>query len=157
MAVGKRAVDSLATSIDSVVSPVIYEAGTAISAYQQRPPGTERSEIAVGDQLPLHATAADERQSRLDTGDRPALTEATFTDATELAEELAGVRDRPTAFEDGEYTTERRSVAAPVLDGGTPIGAVAVSRTQAELDSQRLEDEIPGIVVSASRSVENAL
>jgi DNA-binding IclR family transcriptional regulator len=153
MAVGKRAVDSLATSINSVVSPVIYEAGTAISAYQQRPPGTERSEIAVGDQLPLHATAADERQSRLDTGDRPALTEATFTDATELA----GVRDRPTAFEDGEYTTERRGVAAPVLDGGTPIGAVAVSRTQAELDSQRLENEIPGIVVSASRSVENAL
>lgn len=163
---GRTAVDSLAASIDNTVSLVLYERGTAVSVYQQRPPGTERTALTVGDPYPLHATAAGkailaylpdaERQSILD-GDAGALTETTLTDADELAAELAGVRDRRAAFERGEYSPTTRGVAAPILDAGTPIGAIAVSGTDSELSDQRLEDEIPGIVVSASRSVENAV
>jgi len=164
---GKAAVDSLAASIDNVVSLVLYETGAAVSAYQQRPPGTQRSELAVGDPYPLHATAAGkavfaylpeaERRSRLFEAEYASLTDATITDPEELADELAAVRERRTAFERGEYTPNVRGVAAPILDAGTPVGAIAVSGSEDELASQRLEEEIPGIVVSASRSVENAL
>lgn len=164
---GKRAVDSLAASIDNTVSLILYEQGTAVSVYQQRPPGTERTELTVGDPYPLHATAAgkailaylpaDERQAVLDDAGRPALTEATLTDAETLADELAAIRERRTAFERGEHSQATRGVAAPILAAGDPLGAIAVSGTDTELDSQRLEQEIPGIVVSASRSVENAV
>lgn len=164
---GRAAVDSLAASIDTVVSLVLYESGAAVSAYQQRPPGTERSELGVGDRYPLHATAAGkavfaylpeaERQSRLAADDFTALTDATITEPAALADELAAVRERRTAFERGEYAPDVRGVAAPILDAGTPVGAIAVSGTESELGSTRLEDEIPGIVVSASRSVENVL
>ena len=164
---GKAAVDSLAASIDSVVSLVLYETGAAVNAYQQRPPGTQRNELAVGDPYPLHATAAGkailaylpetERRSRLAEAGYASLTDATITDPEELADELAAVKERRTAFERGEYTPNVRGVAAPILNAGTPVGAIAVSGTEGELASQRLEEEIPGIVVSASRSVENAL
>ena len=164
---GKTAVDSLAASIDNTVSLVLYERGTAVSVYQQRPPGVERTDRTVGDPYPLHATAAgkailaylpaDERRAALDDGGRAALTESTLTDDEALADELDAVRERRTAFERGEHRRAIRGVAAPILAAGDPSGAIAVSGTDAELDSQRLEQEIPGIVVSASRSVENAV
>lgn len=164
---GRTAVDSLAASIDNVVSLVLYEGGTAVSAYQQRPPGTERSSLGVGDAYPLHATAAgkailaylpeEEREARLADPDWPALTEQTVTDPETIAERLAEIREHRTAFERGEYEPSVRGVAAPILDGGDPVGAIAVAGTEDELPTARLENDLPGIVVSASRSVESAL
>lgn len=167
MDAGRAAVDSLAASIDNVVSLVLYENGTAVSAYQQRPPGTERASLGVGDAYPLHATAAGkvifaylpepERTERLEEEGWPALTDDTITDPDRLAGALDEIRERRTAFERGEYDPDARGVAAPILDEGTPVGAIAVSGTGSELEESRLENDVPGIVVSASRSVENAL
>jgi len=164
---GRAAVDSLAASLDNVVSLVLYEGGTAVNAYQQRPPGTERSSLGVGDAYPLHATAAgkailaylpdDERETRLADPDWPALTESTVTEPERMVDRLAEIRDHRTAFERGEYESNIRGVAAPILDDGDPIGAIAVSGTEDELPIDRLENDLPGIVVSASRSVESAL
>ena len=151
---GRTAVDSLAASIDNVVSLVLYEGGTAVSAYQQRPPGTERSSLGVGDAYPLHATAAGKAiLAYLPEEER----EARLADPDSIAERLAEIREHRTAFERGEYEPSVRGVAAPILDGGDPVGAIAVAGTEDELPTARLENDLPGIVVSASRSVESAL
>lgn len=165
---GRASVDSLAASTNHAVSFVVYEERTATCAYQNRPPEADRLPVAVGESLPLHATAAgkailaylpEERRERvLDQLDLSARTPETTTDRAALAAELDAVRERRTAFEREEYVEGVQCVAAPVLDGeDEPLGAIYVAGPADEMRGEYLEEDAQGLVVSTSRSVENAL
>ena len=165
---GRRPVDSLVASVGEPTSLVMYDDATAASVYCELPTGTVDSHCRLGDSLPLHATAAgkailahlpdDERQSTLESLPLDQHTPETITDLSSLTAELESVRQQRTAIEIEEYRAGDHGVASPVLDDtGRPVGAVYVTGAAEDLSERRLEAKISGLVVSASRSVENAL
>ncbi|MFC7140761.1 IclR family transcriptional regulator [Halosimplex aquaticum] len=165
---GRRTVDSLVASVGHVASLVVYENGVASSVYRERPGADVDTVGSLGDSLPLHATAAGkavlahlpdtERRTVLDEQPLTEHTAETITDTAALTEELESVRGQRTATELEEYREGVHGVASPVLDEeGIPIGAVYVTGPPESLSETRLEAKISGLVVSASRSVENAL
>lgn len=165
---GRRPVDSLVASVGEPASLVMYEDETAASVYCELPTGAVESHCRLGDPLPLHATAAgkailahlpeDGRRATSDSLILDQHTPETITDLSSLTSELDSVRQQRTAIEIEEYRDGRHGVASPVLDDtGTPIGAVYVTGSADDLSERRLEAKISGLVVSASRSVENAL
>ncbi|WP_415379692.1 IclR family transcriptional regulator [Halosimplex sp. TS25] len=165
---GRRTVDSLVASVGHTASLVVYENGVASSVYRELPGTDVDAPGSLGDSLPLHATAAGkavlahlpdaERRTVLDEQPLTEHTAETTTDAARLVGELASVRGQRTATELEEYRAGVHGVASPVLDdSANPIGAVYVTGPAESLSETRLEAKIAGLVVSASRSVENAL
>lgn len=165
---GRRTVDSLAASVGYTASLVMYESGVASPVYRERPTADTESPGSLGESLPLHATAAgkailahlphSDRRSVLDGRPLTEFTDETVTEPTSLASELDSVREQRTAVELSEHSAGVHGVASPVLDGeGDPVGAVYVRGPAEDLSEARLEGRISGLVVSASRSVENAL
>ena len=164
---GETAVDSLAASVDRTVSLVLYENGEGVVAYVNDSSGSKGIGRSVGERLPLHATAAgkvvlayagDAAFKRVVDDELPPLTDETITDPDALRAELAAVRKRRTAVDREEYADGVECVAAPIVQGpDDPVGALVVSGTTAELDETPIESDVEGILVSASRSVENSL
>ncbi|WP_436925181.1 IclR family transcriptional regulator [Halosimplex amylolyticum] len=165
---GRRTVDSLVASVGHTASLVAYENGIASPVYRELPNGDVDAPGSLGESLPLHATAAGkavlahlpdaERRTVLDEQQLTEHTTETITDAVSLTEELTSVREQRTATELEEYREGIHSVASPVLnEHGVPIGAVSVTGAAEDLSETRLEAKISGLVVSASRSVENSL
>jgi len=163
----ENAVDSLAASVDRTVSLVLYEAETAVVAYVNDAPSTEGVGPARGDTQPLHATAtgkvilayapAETRERVLDA-DLRSFTDETVTDPDALRTELEGIRQRRTAVDREEYVEGVECVAAPIVRSpGDPVGAIAISETTAGLDGVPVEEGAQGLLVSASRSVENSM
>lgn len=165
---GWRTLDSVAASTDYSVSLVLYEGGRAVYAYQECSPAVERLIGGLGDEVPLHATAAgkailaylsaDQIDSRIEDRDLPAFNDDTVTDATALRSELDTVRDERIAVERGERHPELHSVAAPILvDPQRPLGAIAVTATTDELGDTDLEREVASFAVNASLAVGKTL
>jgi len=165
---GRRTVDSLVASVGHTASLVVYEDGVAASVYRELPSGEVDAPGSLGDSLPLFATAAgkailahlpeDERQSVVESEPLTEYTDETTADPTALQTELQAVREERTALELSEYNDGVNGIASPVLDdAGHPLGAVYVTGSADELPETRLEARLSGLVVSASRSVENAL
>lgn len=163
----ENAVDSLAASVDRTVSLVLYEDGNAVVTYVNDGPGDEASGLSPGDRLPLHATAGGkvilayapaETQDRvLETG-LTSFTDETITDAETIRSELEAVQQRRTAVEREEYVDGVECVAAPIVRSpGDPVGAIAISDTIPDDGGTPIEEGTQGLLVSASRSVENSL
>lgn len=168
LADGRRSVDSLAASTDRSVTLVLYEDGGAYYAYQNSTPAVVDQVGGVGDQLPLHASAAGKailgylparrRDEILAARSAPALTGETITDQDALRDRLESVSDQRTAVERGERATGITAIAAPILaSAGSPVGAISVVGATQDLDEEALDGKLPSLVVNASRSVENAL
>ena len=162
----RSVVDDLAASVGHTVMLVIYEGATAAVLYCKRPAETAAQPLVEGDTVPLHATAAgkailaylpdDERESIIGA-ELAAYTDTTRTDPDVLDDALAEIHDRRLAREHGEYAEHVEAIAAPIIDaGGYPRGSIAVtSEGEALLDDDSDADE--SLVVSASKSLENAL
>jgi DNA-binding IclR family transcriptional regulator len=113
----------------------------------------------VGSRLYLHATASgkailaelsrEEVEWIADRWGLPAQTDNTITEVDELLDELATVRRRGYAINEGENSEGVRAVAVSV-DGpdGTLLGAVSVSGPSYRMSGQWLEDELPSKVLS---------
>lgn len=163
----ENAVDSLAASVDRTTSLVLYEGGNAVVTYVGDVDSGSGIRHAEGDTLPLHATAAGkvilayapaETRNRVLEGELATFTDETITDPSALRTELGEIRQRRTAIEHGEYARGVESVAAPILRAPEdPVGAIAISGTTDELDGSHVETGIQGLLVSASRSVENSI
>jgi DNA-binding IclR family transcriptional regulator len=122
-------------------------------------------DVYPGVRRPLHLTAhgkailatmPSERVDEIidDHGLEAATTQST-TDRDELAEQLATVRERGIALDDGEYIDGLRCVAAPIDgDDGVPVGAIGVSAPSSRFGSDRFLDELPELVQSAANVVE---
>ena len=168
VAASRTVVDSLAASVGHAAHLVIYEAGVAASVYRDLPTANATVVGSLGDPLPLTATAAgkaiiaylptEHRQAVLDDAPFDEYTDETTTETAALAQELDRVREQRTAIELGEYRPDVNAIASPILDDtGTPLGALYVTAAANALTETHLEEKIPGLVVSAARSVENAV
>ena len=121
-----------------------------------------------GDVAPLHATAggkailsflpADERDAIYRSTGLPAHTERTITDPAELNDELRSIRDHRIAFDRQEYHEEYQCVASPIVGtDGRAVGAVSVTGNSDQMSGKHLEEDVTGLVVSASKSIERDL
>ena len=162
---GRPMVASLAEQADALASIVVPEHGMAAYAYVS---ADESGHVRPGTRIPLHADAggkavlafrtAEERQTYADEYGLLARTERTITDRSELRSELRSVKDRGLAFDRGEAFAAVRSVAAPVRDTeGTPVAAVSVTGPAERLSGKRLEEDLPGLVLSTANDLELAL
>lgn len=162
---GRAEVDDLASSSGETVCLVLEEDDEAVFAYRA---GGVSHAPRVGERAPLHATAAGKAilstRSRAaidrlaDERDLAPLTDRTITDEADLWRDVRSARDRGLAFERGEYDPERNAVAAPLTapDGRT-VGAITVAGPASRLNGKRLEEDVPGLVVSAAKSIELAM
>lgn len=162
VAAGREEVDALADRTGETAALVVPEFGRAVTAYATPDGATDG--LRSGSRLPLHACAAgkailafqgtsvEEYAAGMDLQRR---TDRTITDPAELRSELRSVKDRTIAFDRGEAVADLRSVAAPVRDGdGRPVAALAVSGPSARLSGKRLEEDLPGLVLSHAKDVE---
>jgi len=82
-------------------------------------------------------------------------TENTITDRDALERELAAIRERGYAVDDGESYTGLRCVAAPVTrDDGEVLGAVSVSGPASRMNDERIESELSTLVVGAANVID---
>jgi DNA-binding IclR family transcriptional regulator len=94
-----------------------------------------RATIGPRELAPSHATAAgkallahrDEWRDDVLSGPLERLTPRTLTDPATLRDDAAAVRERGWATEVGEWRSGLRAVAAPVIDGGEAVAALAAT------------------------------
>jgi DNA-binding IclR family transcriptional regulator len=122
--------------------------------------------VRLGSRVPLHATAggkallAYESAEAVDDYCESGLsrhTGRTVTEAADLRAELRSVADRGLAYDRGEYFEGMRGVAAPIRGESGVVASVSVVGPGERLSGKRLEEDLPGLVLSAAKSVELAL
>lgn len=159
-------VDDLAASVGHVSTLVLYENRRTIATYIRRPTSTATQPFREGESLPPHATASGkailaflpeaERNTILEA-ELDGYTEATLTDPNAVESALETIRQQRLARDDGEYRADIECLAAPILnDSGYPRGAVGVSHSSEESSDSELDTDA-SLLVSASKSIENAL
>lgn len=160
------AVEDLAGTTGEITNLLILEHGHGVYAYQADAGRETTDWLRAGDRVPLHATAggkailahlsADRTTAIIERHGLPAFTERTRTDPDSLRRELDSIRDRGLAFDRGEHRPDWRCVAAPILADGRVIGAITVSGPARRMSGKTLEEDIAGLVVSASNAIEVA-
>ncbi|QSG09936.1 DNA-binding transcriptional regulator, IclR family [Halapricum desulfuricans] len=159
-------VNDLAASVGHVTTLVLYESKRAIATYVRRPTPAATQPFREGESLPLYATASgkailaflpDEERNAVLEGELDTYTDATLTDPRVIESALETVREQQLARDDGEYRADVECLAAPILDkSGHPQGAVGVSYSGQESGNDELDADA-SLLVSASKSIENAL
>lgn len=154
-AVGRPEVERLADSSGETASLVVPETGDAV--YVFRAGEDADGALRDGSRVPLHDCAPgtailanwprDRRETYLADVDEDA-------DGTSIDGDLQTIRDQGLAFNRGEYGDDRRGVAAPVVDDdGVAVGAVVVSGPTDRMSGKRLEEDMPGLVLSSANAV----
>lgn len=146
-------VDKLAESTGELANLMIEEHGRGSYLHRARGANAVRVEAHVGTRVPLHSTALGKAilayldESRveeiIDTHGLEQSTVNTITDRETLSEELAAIRERGLAFDDGERIRGLRCVAAPILSNNDRVlGAVSVSGPSNRVQGRYLEEEL---------------
>lgn len=141
----------------------ILDGTDAVYLCKEDPPGLGvRLASSIGARLPSHLTAVgktclawldDDRVDEhvaFDAGGR----RSGPRNLKELSRELAGVRERGFAFDDGQTALGIRCVAAPVFDVGGICGAIGVSYLRELPESL---DKISGLVLDAAARASSLL
>lgn len=81
-------------------------------------------------------------------------TENTITDLEELKAELAEIRERGVAFDEGEAIAGVRSVGAPVVCDGEVLGAMAVVGPKDRFQGDLFREDLPTMVSGAANELE---
>lgn len=159
-------VPNLAESTGESANLVVPEHGHAVYADVHNAERNDRR-TRLGTRLPLHTTAAGKLvlafRSREAVADYvadyglSARTDRTVETAADLREELRSVKDRGLAFDRGEAFAEMRGVAAPIRTDDGIAGALSVLGPRTRLSGKRLEEDLPGLVLSAAKRVELSL
>ncbi|GAB7021323.1 IclR family transcriptional regulator [Halostagnicola bangensis] len=164
----RPAIDNLAETTSATVSLMIHQHNLGVYAYRSGVTYDTGGFLPpVGGSVYLHATAGGKAilsqfsTERIDEViEQRGLTECTektITTKDELTEELQSVRDRGLAFERGEHVPSIQCVGAPIT---TPSGSVASITAAGNIDKmsgKKLEEDIAGLVISASNAVEVSL
>ena len=159
-------VEGLAESTGESTSLVVAEGGQAVHAAVEDPERNSRR-IRLGSRLPLHATAAGKLilayrprgavENYVETHGLERHTDRTLQSPTNLREELQSITDRGLAFDRGEFDADMRSVAAPIRREDRTeelAGVLAVQGPAERLSGKRLEEDLPGLVLSAAKRIE---
>ncbi|RLM54085.1 IclR family transcriptional regulator [Halobellus sp. Atlit-31R] len=159
-------VRGLAESTGESTALVVAEHGDAVHATVEDADRNDRR-LRVGSRVPLHATAAgklilayrsrDDVDAYVETHGLNRLTDRTIQSPSALRDELRSIADRGLAFDRGEIWEDMRSVAAPIrreVRGEALAGALAVLGPAERLSGKRLEEDLPGLVLSAAKRIE---
>ena len=139
---------------------IIEEHGRGIFLHRSKGENAVHVDTYAGKRIYLHGAALGKAilahlpTERVDTivqrHGLPALTENTITDRDVLAQELADIRKRGIAFDDGERLNGLRSVGAAILGpDGEVLGAISVAGPTSRLRDDRFRKELPDVVRSA--------
>lgn len=118
----------------------------------------------VGKESYLHASAAGKAMlSRFDK-DRvdavierwglPKVSENTIVTEDALCEELATIRERGFAFNDGESIQGLRAAGVPIVDETNVLGALSLSGPAHRMKGDLYREEIPDILLGAANEIE---
>ena len=155
-------IEALAADTGETVHISEYSSSGLISLHAVESTKANRVSVAIGDILPLHATASGIAflafaeagfRERVMAGPLPAFTPHTVTDPTALAGLIAEARARgysigAQGYEDGVF-----SVAAPILAAdGLAIGALAIAAPKARIHDGEI-DRYGAAVAEAARAV----
>ena len=163
--IAKDEVDILAEEARDIAQFAVEEHDWAAYLYKSEPSRGVQTTADIGDRRPLHCTGLgksilstfSEKRVReiIDHRGLPAMTENTITDAGELMEELAVIREQGYSIDNQEIQPGLRCVAAPVNPEHTDIvGAVSVSGPTGRLKDGRLKPELAEQVTSAANVIE---
>ncbi|WP_239524462.1 IclR family transcriptional regulator [Halogeometricum borinquense] len=157
-------VERLAETTEAVAGFFVERGGRGFEVNQVTA-GTSR-DLDGGLSKYLHSTAPgkailaklpDERVDEIvDQHGLPALTPHTITTRSALEDELARIRDRGIAFDREENRVGMRGVAIPVVHDGIR-GAMYVVGPQRRLTGKWFNENIPGIIISSVKTVEQRL
>lgn len=159
----KPAIDSLAETTDETAGLVLEHDRQAVDIYSAV--GSHPDACSMTTTRHLHcsapgkailATLPDDAVAEILDGPLPSLTPDTITDRGRLRSELRRIGERGIAFARGEQRPDVNSVAVPVAFEEYQ-GAVYVAGTASRLSSKRLEEDVPGMVLSTVREIEAAI
>lgn len=123
-----------------------------------------RVKSGVGRQIHLHCTSSgksilsqydrDRVESILDRWGMSSHTERTITDREEYYDELQRVRERGYAFNRQEHIEGLNAAATPIATDDEVIGALAVSGPSHRLSGDRLETQIPELLLESANELQ---
>jgi DNA-binding IclR family transcriptional regulator len=161
VAISQRALDSLSEEIGETVHLGRLDGPNVIYLAKRESAHALRLYSAVGRRLPAHATAlgksllaqlTDEEVDQRLTWPLAALTERTITDADELHRELAAIRERGYAHDDGENAEGIRCTAVALRPTRGSYNAISCSVPEGRMSAER-EAEIARLLTQAAAMV----
>lgn len=163
--VAKPEVEALAEETGELANLLVEEHGEGVYLTRAKGDQAVNLDTHAGMRVGLHCTSLgkavlaylpEERVDEIvDRWGLPARTANTISTREELDEELAAIRERGYATDNGERLSGLRCVAAPVTDpDGHAIGAVSVSGPTSRMKGETFESEIPERVQSAANVIE---
>jgi DNA-binding IclR family transcriptional regulator len=164
--VARSELTGLAESTGESTALVVAERGQAVYAAVEDADRNDRR-VRLGSRLPLHATASGKLllayrsreavEDYVETHGLDRLTDRTIQSRSDLRTELRSITDRGLAFDRGEVFEDMRAVAAPIRREDRTealAGALAVLGPAERLSGKRLEEDLPGLVLSAAKRIE---
>jgi DNA-binding IclR family transcriptional regulator len=161
--VGRPDVRELASAAGLTAGLFVFERGECRCVYTATHGTRDDPAVRVGDALPLHCTApgkatlnelSEETIEELLGEEFEACTENTVTTRAALNEELRAIRAQRLVFDRQEWQSGVHGVATAVTDGdGELLGTIGVLGTTDELSGKRLQQDVPGLVLSAANSI----
>ncbi len=163
----ERAIANLARKTSLRTQLLVEENGRAIVICRSAGDDSGGGGDVLGRVLPMHCSAGgkallasfpeEKVVEILDRHGLPQLTENTITDREELFEELARIRERGFATNEGESVSGVRTVACPVMVDGHVIAAVTITGSEHIMDEDRLTQELSKRALEASNEIEMAI
>lgn len=153
----KTQVDKISNLTNATAGLVAENSGCAVDLYWASDLSGPTREI--GTLKYLHCSAAGkailaqlsdaEVEEILDEHGLPAQTDNTIVIADQLLAELDRVRERGIAFERGEQYPDINSVAVPLSDSNERAALYVMGNAE-RLSSKRIEEDIPGMLLSSA-------
>lgn len=157
-------VDRLAAMTGATVHLCVFDGAQAVFIDRRRADNATRNTLTLLEGAPVHCTAVGKailafqpRRTieRVIAAGLTAFTATTLTTADALLAELALIRQRGWAVDDGEHQPGTRCVAAPIRNGaGQVIAAISASSTPAVISPEKDEEHgrlVSGIAGELSR------
>lgn len=166
--VAKPIVDELASMAQVTTNLMVVEEERGVYLYRNNGGSAVSDHLpAVGDQVPLHATAGGKAilsqsppeliEDVVEEQGLQRFTEKTIVNECELRAELHSIRDRGLAFDRGEHDSGIQCVGSPITADNEPIGAICVSGDIDRMSGKKLKEDLAGLVVSRANEIEVAL
>jgi IclR family transcriptional regulator, pca regulon regulatory protein len=124
--------------------------------------------LGIGDRIPANCSSMgkvmlaylppEELLLRLEKGQLSPCTAMSIQSRDAMLKQIEEARERGYAFNDSELHVGLRAVAAPIFNAqGKVVAAVNVSGEQHEISSERLHNELPGLIVEAARKISETI